>query len=241
MLKDILWLIPARCGSKSIIDKNIKHLNDIPLLEYRIKSALSISKKNNVWVSTDSEEYALIAEKAGAEVPFIRPAYLSDDKATSNDVVLHAIDFAEKSGLNYNFIGLLEPTSPFVYFNDLLNSVNILKKNTKASAIVAVKESRPNTFFIQNEMEYLSVLSTRFDNKNNLNRQEFKREITPSGGFYISKWDEFKIYKTFYTCFTKPYLIPDECSIEIDEPFDWVLSEFLIKDKIVDINKIFKS
>ena len=107
MGNDILWIIPARSGSKSIINKNIKLLNNIPLIEYRIKSALTIAEENQVWVSTDSNEYASIAIKAGAKVPFIRPDYLSNDTASSNDVVLHAINFAEKSGLKFNFIGLL--------------------------------------------------------------------------------------------------------------------------------------
>ena len=71
MINDILWLIPARSGSKSIIDKNVRILNNIPLINYRIKSALSISKKENIWVSTDSEEYSEIAKKAGATVPFL--------------------------------------------------------------------------------------------------------------------------------------------------------------------------
>ena len=174
MGKDILWIIPARSGSKSIINKNIKLLNNIPLIEYRIKSALTIAEENQVWVSTDSNEYASIAIKAGAKVPFIRPDYLSNDTASSNDVVLHAINFAEKSGLKFNFIGLLEPTSPLVYFSDLLNSLNILKKNKDASSIVAVEETRPNTFFIQNESEYLSELAKRFSSKEYLGRQEFK-------------------------------------------------------------------
>ena len=199
MGKDILWIIPARAGSKSIINKNIKLLNNIPLIEYRIKSALTIAEENQVWVSTDSNEYASIALKAGAKVPFIRPDYLSNDTASSNDVVLHAINFAEKSGLKFNFIGLLEPTSPLVYFSDLLNALNSLKKNKDASSIVAVEETRPNTFFIQNESEYLSELAKRFSSKENLGRQEFKKQITPSGGFYISRWDDFKLSKTFYT------------------------------------------
>ena len=200
MGKDILWIIAARSGSKSIINKNIKLLNNIPLIEYRIKSALSIAEKNQVWVSTDSNEYASIAIKAGAKVPFIRPDYLSNDTASSNDVVLHATNFAEKSGLKFNFIGLLEPTSPFVYFSDLLNSLNTLKKNKDASSIVAVEETRPNTFFIQNESEYLSELAIRLTGNENLGRQEFKKQITPSGGFYISRWNGWVI-KCFFNIF----------------------------------------
>jgi CMP-N-acetylneuraminic acid synthetase len=241
MKSDILWLITARSGSKSIKNKNIKLLNDIPLIVYRIKSALSISEKKNVWVSTDSEEYASIARKAGANVPFIRPKELANDTATSNNVVLHAMDFAEKSGFKFAFIGLLEPTSPFVYYNDLLNAINLLRNNNKATSIVAVKETRPNTFFIQDDSEYLDILSSRFEKKKLMGRQEFITQITPSGGFYISKWDDFKAKKTFYTKKTLPYILPEECSLEIDEPIDWSLAEFFVNQKVVDFKNVIKN
>ena len=238
MDKEILWLITARAGSKSIKNKNIKLLNGIPLIEYRIKSALSISKKENVWVSTDSEEYASIARKAGATVPFIRPRKLANDTATSNDVVLHAMDCAEKLGLNFSYIGLLQPTSPFVYSSDLLSALIQLRENDTAYSIVSVKESRPNTFSIQDDSEFLDTLSKRFKKKKLVGRQQFTKQITPSGGFYISKWHKFRLEKTFYTKKTLAYLMTDECSLDIDEPIDWDLAEFFIKNKVVNTDKI---
>ena len=238
MDKEILWLITARAGSKSIKNKNIKLLNDIPLIEYRIKSALSISKKENVWVSTDSKEYASIARKAGATVPFIRPKKLANDTATSNDVVLHAMDYAEKLGLNFSYIALLQPTSPFVYSSDLLSALIQLRENDTAYSIVSVKEARPNTFSIQDDSEFLDTLSKRFKKKKLVGRQQFTKQITPSGGFYISKWHQFRLEKTFYTKKTLAYLMTDECSLDIDEPTDWDLAEFFIKNKVVNTDKI---
>mgnify|MGYP000946277880 CR=1 FL=1 len=120
-MEDILWLIPARSGSNSIKDKNIKLLNGKPLIEYRIQTALSLSKNDHVWVSTDSQLYADISVKCGATIPFIRPGLLSTDNASSMDVVLHAMQHAEINNYNFDFICLLEPTSPFVYIEDILN------------------------------------------------------------------------------------------------------------------------
>jgi CMP-N,N'-diacetyllegionaminic acid synthase len=119
MLKNILWLIPARSGSKSIPHKNIKKLGDYPLMVYRIKSALSIASPDDVWVSTDSEEYAEIARRYGATIPFLRPEELATETATSADVVLHAINEAGKRGLKYSALALLEPTSPFISYSQL--------------------------------------------------------------------------------------------------------------------------
>lgn len=225
----VLWLIPARSGSKSIINKNIKLLGGIPLLAYRIKSAIKISPNENVWLSTDSDSYAEIGSSFGALVPFIRPANLSSDQASSIDVVLHAMQFAEQSGKKYDFIGVLEPTSPFIYSETLKDALILLSNNQNASSIVAVKATHPNTFFIQEDGPYLKELSIRFGTSKKLGRQAFGKQITPSGGFYITKWDAFKKFNTFYTEQTLSYEVPPECSLEIDEPMDWDWAEFLLQ------------
>ena len=240
MRNDILWIITARSGSKGIPHKNIKLLGQYPLLAYRIKSAQSISRKSDVWVSTDSKTYAKIAEEYQAMVPFIRPKELAGDDASSIDVVLHAMHFAINSDKNYEFIGLLEPTSPFVEYVDLLKALNILKSDHNADAIVAVEEVRPNTFFVQDEDSYLIDLALRLQSCEKLGRQSFKRQITPSGGFYIAKWDNFLNKKSFYTKNTIPYLIPDLASLEIDEPIDWQFADFLLANGNVELNKIWK-
>ncbi len=228
MDKNILWLITARSGSKSIPDKNIKILGNQPLISYRIQSALTTKIDGDVWVSTDSDKYAEIAKEYGAEIPFIRPDYLSTDDASSIDVVLHAMNHASSLGKNYDFVGLLEPTSPFIQSSDLDKALELLDENETASAIVATKESRPNRIFIQNDDEYLSELADNLKVYKKLGRQAFGKEITPSGGFYISKWDDFLKKKSFYTRKTLSYLVDNISGLEIDEPIDWQIAEFII-------------
>lgn len=228
MEKNILWLVTARSGSKSIPDKNIKVLGKQPLISYRIQSALGTKIDGDVWVSTDSEKYAEIAKEYGAEIPFLRPDYLSTDDASSMDVVLHAMEYASGIGKKYDFIGLLEPTSPFIQSLDLDKAVELLNQNENASAIVATKESRPNRIFIQKEDECLSELADNLKLYKKFGRQSFGREITPSGGFYISKWDDFLKNKSFYTKHTLSYLVDDVSGLEIDEPLDWQFAEFII-------------
>lgn len=89
----ILYIIPARGGSKGLPQKNIRLLTDKPLVAYSIEAALASNYKGTVLVSTDDNEIASIAKKFNAEVPFIRPAELSTDRATSMDVVFHALNF----------------------------------------------------------------------------------------------------------------------------------------------------
>ncbi|MBS1660114.1 MAG: acylneuraminate cytidylyltransferase family protein [Bacteroidetes bacterium] len=238
-IENILWLIPARAGSKSVPGKNIKPLNGMPLMTYRIKTALALSPAEKVWCSTDDKDYAEIAKKAGATIPFMRPAELATDTASSADVVLHAMDHAEKGGWKPDFLGLLEPTSPLVFKTDLLQACQRLQEDPQASAIVAVREARPNTIFIQDETQYMDELAQRLENRAKMGRQAFKRQITPSGGFYITRWDAFREKKTFYTAATLPYLLPEPCTLEIDDPIDWQFAEFLLEKEIVDPKKIF--
>jgi CMP-N-acetylneuraminic acid synthetase len=240
MLNNILWLIPARSGSKSIPHKNIKKLGDYPLMAYRIKSALSIASPDDVWVSTDSEEYAEIARRYGAAIPFIRPEELATETATSADVVLHAINEAEKRGLRYSALGLLEPTSPFITYSQLSDAVHQLFADNEAENIVAVRESRPNSFFIQKDSKYLSELAERLSMVQSHARQNFEKEITPSGGFHIAKWNSFKKSKSFYTQKTLSYFVRSVNELEIDEPNDWNFAEFLLQKGLIKTVDIFK-
>ncbi|MFN7821376.1 MAG: cytidylyltransferase domain-containing protein, partial [Bacteroidota bacterium] len=144
-MKKILWIVVARSGSKAIPGKNIKLLGGVPLMAYRIKSALSSKYSNDILISSDSEDYAKIAEEYGAKKMFIRPAELADDNASSSDVLLHAMNFALSIKQSYELIGLLEPTSPFVTTLELDLAIDQLDASDDATAIVAIKESRPNT------------------------------------------------------------------------------------------------
>lgn len=237
-MDDVLFLITARSGSKGVPNKNIKQLGGKPLLAYRIQTALKLTDKKNIWLSTDSEEYAQIGMEYGVTVPFIRPKYLAEDKASSIDVVLHAMHYAESKGCEYSKIALLEPTSPFVYSDYIKEAILQLDAKPKANAIVATKKTEVNTFFIQENTAYLDVFSNRINDKEELRRQNFKEEITPSGGFYIANWNSFKKNKNFYTEDTLSFVLPEVCTLEIDYPSQFLWAEFLIEKKIVDLSKI---
>ena len=232
MKKKILWVVTARSGSKSIIHKNIKPLGGQPLLSYRIISACESNFSHDIWISTDSKDYASIARSFGAEVPFIRPENLSSDNSSSFDVILHAMYHAEKLNKQYDYIGMLEPTSPFITSVQLDEAISLLDKSPQAKSIVAVKESRPNTIFIQEASRYLNKVAENLQNLENLTRQVFTKEITPSGGFYISQWDAFLRDKTFYTERTLGYEVDPISGLEIDEPIDWDFAEFIISRRL---------
>jgi len=235
--RKVLWLITARSGSKSIPDKNIKRLGGVPLLAYRVTSALAIAAPEDVWVSTNRRRYAKIAESFGAQAPFLRPKHLSSDRAKSSDAVFHAMRHAASLGRKYDAIGLLEPTSPFVTSAHLLEAVDRLFEDKKAQGIVAVHAVRPSTFYVQPDARYLSRIARRMRKKGELRRQDERSEITPSGGFYISKWDFFWRRKTFYSERTLAFHLSETEGLEIDELIDWSWADFLIERKLVSVHR----
>ncbi len=139
----ILFLIPARGGSKGLPGKNIRPLLGKPLIGWTIETAKKVCGKVNgrVAVSTDSKEIADVAHFFNAEVPFLRPAELAKDTSTSMDVVLHALDHFEKRGDTFDYVCMLEATSPQRDENDILDALQLLQKTKGAESIVGISRS----------------------------------------------------------------------------------------------------
>ena len=133
----IVALIPARSGSKRLPGKNIKDFCGKPLIAWTIEAALKSKYIDSVVVSTDCSKIAEISKQYGAEVPFLRPESLSDDKTTTVDVVKNFLDFSESK--TYTHLILLQPTSPLRETADIDNSVELMIKND-ANAIYSVCE-----------------------------------------------------------------------------------------------------
>lgn len=132
-----LAVIPARGGSKRIPRKNIKLFGDQPIITWSIRAAIESNCFERIIVSTDDEEIAMIAKQHGAEVPFMRPATLSDDHTGTLPVVAHAIEWLNKSGKATTEACCIYATAPFIESTDLMRGLEILE-STKASYAFAV-------------------------------------------------------------------------------------------------------
>ena len=121
-------MIPARGGSKGLKNKNIKLLNKKPLIAWSILAAKKCKLIDKIIVSTDSLKISKISKKYGAEVPFIRPKKFATDKASSFSVLKHAIEFYRNRNINFDFILMLEPTSPLREPKDIDFCINRIKK-----------------------------------------------------------------------------------------------------------------
>ncbi len=229
-----LAVIPARSGSKGLPGKNIKILLGKPLISWTIESALSSKKIDKVIVSTDSEEIANISRKYGAEVPFIRPKYLATDTSSSFAVVEHAINFyANQKNIFFDFIVLLEPTSPIREIDDIDNMITKLSENYKNSdAIISLGEVSEHPAYLKTIDNKSKISSYSISNSNNLRRQDQEKLYFPYGVAYVSKVSVFMKEKTFYPKRTLGYLIGKHQNYEVDDIYDFICIESILKRKI---------
>ena len=232
--KKIIAIIPARSGSKGIIDKNIKCLNNKPLIAYTIDAAIRCKFIDYVFVSTDSKKYAEISIEYGANVPFLRSKKNSSDNATSIDAMIEVLDNLKKIDKNFDIVIFLQPTSPFRSFQDIHNCFNLfIRKN--ASAVVSINKTSHPPYWCNTLPENLSMnkfIDTKYLNKS---RQLFKDYFTLNGAISIFKTDIIDKNLNIYKDGTYAYVMDERNSIDIDSNFDFELAELILKG---GLNKI---
>ena len=184
-MKDVVAVIPARSGSKSVVDKNIKMLGGYPLIAYSIAAAQLASEIDRVIVSTDSEKYSNIARKYGAEVPFLRPPEISSDDSTDYEWVKHTIDWMQdKNGFVPNYLVHLRPTTPLREIEVIDNAIRYMMKNANATALRSAHKTHltPYKIFKLNGEYMKPFLSYEgIAEFYNLPRQFFKDAYIPNG------------------------------------------------------------
>lgn len=132
-------IIPARAGSKGVKDKNIKDLNGYPLIAYSIAEAKLTTGIDRVIVSTDSEKYASLSVKYGAETPFLRPAEYSSDTSQDIDFMKHAIEwFGQNESVIPEYWVHIRTTCPYRNPDLIDNSISLIKENTQATSLLSV-------------------------------------------------------------------------------------------------------
>lgn len=229
----ILGLIPARGGSKGVPKKNIKLLNDKPLIAYTIQSALESNQFTDLVVSTDDHDIAQVAEKYGVKVPFIRPAELSTDNAKSIDVVLHALAYLENTGIIYDAVCLLQPTNPFRTVQLIKSCINLLK-DKDFDAVVSVErvpaEYNPHWQFHQDSSGCLKIITGEKEIISR--RQDLPTTYKRDGSIYLTKVQIIKEFNSFYGDKLGFVEIP-EGQINIDTMEDWIRAEEFIKNNHV--------
>ena len=169
----LILLIPARSGSKRLKNKNLRKVNNKPLLYYKIKACLNTGL-GKVIVSTNSKKISKYSARIGASVPFLRPKKYSTSHASTISVVLNYLRYLKKKKIKYpNYIGIFPPTNPFLKSKTIINAYNILLKNKKFESIVSYTNSYDHLFNFIN-IKKKKILFNRYK-INNKNYSSFER------------------------------------------------------------------
>jgi CMP-N,N'-diacetyllegionaminic acid synthase len=232
--RKVLALVPARHGSKGLPLKNIRPLHGKPLLAWPVEAALASRYVDRVVVSTDSEDFAAVARAAGAEVPFTRPPELATDTTPSIEVILHAIDTLANSGDHYDYLILLEPTSPLTDAADIDRALeNLISLGSQADAIVGVTAivSAHPAFAVRVAADGLIRPYAVAHFGQMPRRQDTEPLFSLDGSLYASTVEALRRESGFYHERTLPYITPRHKSFEIDDLIDFICIEAILANR----------
>lgn len=217
-------IIPARGGSKGLPGKNIKILNNKPLICYTIDAARGLFKDNDIFVSTDSQEVKQVVENYGLAIPRLRADNLSTDTASTVDVLL---DYLDANTDKPDYIVLLQPTSPLRTSKQLAEALELV--NDDLEMVVSVSESDANPYwniFEENSEGYLGKSKEGFFSR----RQDVPSVYVYNGAIYIISTNALLKKKSLHFQKIVKYVMDKKSSIDIDDFLDFKMAEFLIKN-----------
>ena len=226
----ILYIIPARGGSKGVPGKNVKSLGNKPLIWYSIDIAREFAKDEDICVSTDCDNIIQIVNERGLKVPFKRPDHLGLDTTSSYEVIIHAINYYEGLGLKYEAVILLQPTSPFrrkIFISEIIEQFV-----SNIDMVVSVKESDANPYFNLFEESPEGFLE-KSKLSNFTRRQDTPKVYSYNGSIYMLKVDSLKNNSIDKFKRIKKYVMDDYHSIDIDTLVDWYLAELLLEKGLI--------
>lgn len=226
--KKILAIIPARGGSKGIHKKNIIDLLGKPLLYYSLKSAKKSEYIDKIVVSTDDKEIAQVAKEYGGEVPFLRPAELAKDNSKSIDAFIHAIKKLEEIGERYDYVLLLQNTSPLRQGWHIDEAIEkLLESNERSLVSVSQVSEHPCIMrTLDKKGNTLPLISMTGD----MRRQEFPDIYIVNGAIYIQKNDDELNTETNLNGGKLAYIMDRKYSVDIDEYLDLDIATYYLKE-----------
>lgn len=220
-------VIPARGGSKRIPRKNIKEFCGKPMIAYSIEAALQSGCFDKVIVSTDDTEIAKVARRYGAEVPFIRPAELSNDYTGTIPVIRHAVEWLIQQGIDPQLVCCLYATAPFVTPKYLQQGLQQMIEQDADYAFTVTSYAFP----IQRAIKISPQLGIEMFDSNNFNTrsQDLEEAWHDAGQFYWGKAEAWLSEKIIFGPKSTPVILPRHRVQDIDTFEDWDRAEWLFK------------
>ena len=224
-----LGLIPARGGSKRVPRKNLVPIAGRPLLAWTIDAALAAHRLDRVILSTDDEEIAALGRDCGADVPFMRPAQLADDSASGQDVIVHALQTLAERGERFDYVVVLQPTSPLRSHQDIDDAIALLL-NKDADAVVSVCQTDHPPEWSNTLPDDLSMRDFYRPGIRGTRSQDLPTSYRLNGAIYIYDCERLLRHEgDAMDEDTFAYIMPRLRSIDIDEPIDLEIAELLLQ------------
>lgn len=225
-----LVIIPARGGSKGIPFKNIKPLGGVPLIHHSIKVARTFTDDANICISTDSDRIIDCVREIGLKVPFTRPESLATDTAGTYEVLLHALDFYEKNGIQYDSVLLMQPTSPFRKAHHLQEIKALYESSLDMVVSVGVSPYSPYFNIFEEDPEgFLQKSKSGPFNR----RQDAPSSYFYNGSLYMINASSLRKQPLHEFKKVKKYVMDELHSQDIDSPLDWALCETILNQGLV--------
>jgi len=237
----ILFLLVGRGGSKGLPGKNLREIGGLSLIGYKAISARRSRYCSRLIVSSDSEEIRAEAKRHGAEVLFARPAELATDTASSNDVILHAMDWIEANeGRRYDAIMVLEPSSPFAA-GEHYDAAAELFMARNASLVVGLREAEVSSIFVGplGKDGSIGAIVDKMLTTPALRRQDQPPEVTMNGALYLIGWEAMRTHRKVYADPTASYgILMDRLhSIEIETAADLAYASYVVERGMLDTSR----
>ena len=224
----ILALITARGGSKRLPGKNIRSLGGSPLIVWSIDVVKGNPEICDILVSTDDASIAEVARNAGALVPWLRPAELATDTASSVDVCLHALDWYEGENGKVDGLLLLQPTSPFRSRDSVLRGIELFRGHHRRPVLgVSPAKSHPMRCF---QIEGESMRPFIHEGASHLRSQDLPLAYVENGAFYLIVPEDLRKLRSFSSDDMVPLVIDEPKErIDIDTEWDWKMAEAVLR------------
>lgn len=229
-----LGLIPARGGSKRIPRKNLVPVAGKPLLAWTIDAARASRRLDRLVLSTDDEEIAALGRHCGADVPFLRPARLASDTATGHEVVVHAVQTLAAQGEQFDYVVVLQPTSPLRSHRDIDDAITLLL-DRRAGAVVSVCRTDHPPEWSNTLPDDLSMRDFFRPGVRDTRSQDLPTSYRLNGAIYI--YDCARLLRDEADDMDKDtfaYIMPRLRSIDVDEEIDLEIAGLLLQREAGD-------
>lgn len=230
-----LGVIPARGGSKRLPRKNLRQLGGKPLIAYTIEAALKSNCFEQLILSSDDEEILSVANDYTGIIPDRRSDHLAGDYVKVWDVVGEIVDRDTFQG-QFDVIGLMLPTCPFKWASDIQAGFDRLVPDID-SVISLADYDFPTHFQVTFQEESDRLNMSEHLRSGNTRSQDVQPTYHPNGAYYLSWWQSFTKYRSFFNGEISGYVMPPLRSVDIDDEFDFAYAQYLLDTRAEQLHE----